>query len=93
MFVSDVAKARGLDFNNSSVFADAHVFSAQRAMSVGLIDALGTLYDAKKEVEKMSKVMLPVWNSESKVDKLLRRVVGESATKIYALFSGLKAYW
>ena len=92
MFVSDVAKARGLDVNNSSVFADAHVFSAQRAMSVGLIDELGTLYDAQKAVEKVSKVRAPVWNSESKVDKIMSRIAGESVAKIYAMFSGLKAY-
>ena len=92
MFVSDVAEARGLDVNNSSAFADAHVFSAQRAMSVGLVDELGTLYDAQKEVEKVSKVSAPIWNSESKVDKIMNRIAGESIAKIYALFSGLKAY-
>jgi len=92
MFVTDVAAARGLDMNNAAAFADAHVFSAKRAMSVGLIDELGTLYDAKKEVEKVTKVSLPVWNTESKVDKLMSRLVRDGAAKIYTLFSGLKAY-
>jgi len=92
MFVRDVAEARGLDINNSATFADAHVFSAMRAKNVGLIDALGTLYDAEKMVEKESGVNVPIWSRESKIDKLLNRVVGESVAKIYTLFSGLKAY-
>ena len=92
MFVSDVAKARGLDVNSSSTFADAHVFSASRALNVGLIDSLGTLYSAQKEVEEVSKVALPVWESESRVDKLLSRVAGEAGAKVFSLFSGLKAY-
>jgi len=92
MFVTDVAKARGLDENNSKAFADAHVFSASRAMGVGLVDSLGTLYSAKKEVEAVAKVTVPVWKSESKVDKLLHRVVGDASSQIFSLFSGLKAY-
>ncbi len=92
MFVSDVAKARGLDINNSKTFADAHVFSASRAMKVGLVDTLGTLYDAQKEVEKETKVSNPIWNSQSRMDKLLSRVVQESSAKIFSLISGLKAY-
>ncbi len=92
MFVGDVAKARGLDINNSKAFADAHVFSAARAKSVGLVDELGTLYDAQKLVETKSKVQKPIWNSESRMDKILSKVVQESSAKIYTLFSGLKAY-
>ena len=92
MFVSDVAEARGLDINNSQTFADAHVFSASRAKSVGLIDGLGTLYDVEKMLEKESKVALPVWSDQSKMQKLLSRVVGESVSSIYTMFSGLKAY-
>ncbi len=92
MFVSDVAKARGLDINNSKAFADAHIFSASRAKSVGLVDELGTLFDAQKLVEMKSKVQQPIWNSESRMDKILSKVVQESSAKIYALFSGLKAY-
>lgn len=92
MFVRDVAQARGLDINNAEVFADAHVFSASRAKSVGLIDALGTLYDAEKVVEKESGVTTAIWNSESRMDKFLSKVAQESSAKIFSLFSGLKAY-
>ena len=92
MFVSDVAKARGLDINNSQAFADAHVFSASRAKSVGLVDELGTLYDAEKIVERESNVTVAIWNSVSRMDKLLSKVVQESSSKIFSLFSGLKAY-
>ncbi len=92
MFVTDVAKARGLDVNNSHAFADAHVFSASRAKSVGLVDELGTLYDAEQLIEKESNVHAAVWNSESRMDKFLTKVAQESSAKIFSLFSGLKAY-
>lgn len=92
MFVSDVAKARGLDINASSSFADAHVFSAYRAKEVGLIDMLGTHHDAQKAVEQASKVSVSHWKKEDKMDRLLKRVVQESSTQIFSLFSGLKAY-
>ncbi len=92
MFVTDVAEARGLDMNNSENFADAHVFSAMRAKSVGLIDDLSTLYEAEKLVEKESKVTTPIWNKESQMDRFLNRVVRESSSKIFSYFYGLKAY-
>ena len=93
MFVSDVAQARGLDINNSKDFADAHVFSAKRAKEVGLIDTLGTLYDAKKMVESASHTKNPVWNHKSKMDEVLSRIVQESSAKIFSSLTGLKAYF
>jgi protease-4 len=92
MFVGDVAKARGLDINQSSDFADAHIFTAKRAMRVGLIDGLSTLYDAQKRVEAITKVSKPVWRSESRMDKLFSKVLRESVSEVYTIFSGLKAY-
>ena len=92
MFVHDVATARKLDINQSKNFADAHVFSASRAMKVGLVDQLGTFYSAQKELEKRSGVKEAIWRQESKVDKMMHRVVGEASSQIYTLFAGLKAY-
>jgi len=57
MFVQDVADARGLDAEKGrEVFADAHIFSASGAKEVGLVDALGVKYDAKRMIEKLSGV-------------------------------------
>ncbi len=92
MFVSDVAKARGLDINKSSQFADAHVFTARMAKKVGLIDEVSSMYDAEKELEKLSKVKNPVWKEEDKLDKLVDRIAEEGASLVFRYFFGLKAY-
>jgi len=92
MFVSDVAKARGLDINKSSQFADAHVFTARMAKKVGLIDEVSSVYEAEKEVEKLSKVKNPVWKEADKFDKFMSKIAEEGASLVFRYFFGLKAY-
>ena len=92
MFTEDVATARGLDLNKTSVFADAKVFTAREAKSAGLIDELGTQHDAEEELKKLAKVKDPVWLEKSKVDRLFDRLVSETASKLAITITGLKAY-
>ncbi len=92
MFVSDVARARGLDINRSSEFAEAHIFTARMAKKVGLIDEVASMYDAKKELEKLSKVKNPIWREEDKFEKLMNRIAQEGASLVFRYFFGLKAY-
>ena len=92
MFVEDVAKARGLDINKSSQFADAHIFTAREAKKVGLIDEVGSIYDAKKEIEKLSKVKEPVWKEPGKFDKFMENLAQESSKLLFNYLNGLKAY-
>lgn len=92
MFVEDVSAARGLDINKSSVFADAKVFTARVAQKEGLVDMLGTRYDAEMELCKLAGVKEPVWLEKTKMDQFLERLISETASKIAATFTGLKAY-
>ncbi len=92
MFVGDVAKARGLDINKSDQFANAHIFTAREAKKVGLIDEVGSLYDAQKEVERLSKVKEPIWKEENKFDKFMENLAQESSKLLIQYFFGLKAY-
>ena len=92
MFVTDVATARGLDVNKSTDFADAHVFTARNAKKVGLIDEVGSLYDAQKEIEKLSGVTFPLWKKKDKIDKLMDKFITESASRIGSYFYGIMAY-
>lgn len=92
MFVEDVANARGLDINKSSDYADAHVFTARMAKDVGLIDEVGSIYTATKEIEKLSGVSFPTWKKKDKIDKFMDKFVVESASKVFSYFYGLKAY-
>jgi len=91
LFVSDVATARGLDINNSKEFADAHIFSSKRALSVGLIDDIGVKTDAQKELIKLTKVEKPIWKKKDKFDAMIERLEGKVFTHIKSSFYGLKS--
>jgi len=89
MFTQDVAQARGLDIKKRDTFANAHIFTAQQAKDVGLIDALGVSYDAKKRLASLAKVQKPVWNKEDKFDKLLKKLSANTAVTLYTYFPNL----
>ncbi len=89
MFVHDVATARGLDEKEAHLYADAHIFTAEQAKEVGLVDSLGVAYDAKKRVEELSKVEKPHWNREDKFDKFMKKLASESSLMIHTYFPAL----
>ena len=90
MFVSDVAKARNLDINKSDEFANAHVFTADGAKKVGLIDEVGSIYTAENELKKLAKVKKPIWKKPDRFEKFLDKLAGKLSFYIYSYFGGLK---
>jgi protease-4 len=86
MFVGDVSRARKLDLNRSSEYADAHIFTAAQAQKVGLIDSIGVEFDAKKRVVALSKVADPIWNKEDPMDKFFKRFAAEGASLAHMYF-------
>ena len=91
LFVSDVAKARGLELNASNRYADAHIFLASKAKEVGLIDAVGTLEDAKQTLIKRSHVSLPQWQKKDRFESFLERLGNKVLLQMQGLLYGLKA--
>ena len=89
MFTKDVADARGLDFNKRDSFANAHIFTALQAKNVGLVDSLGVEYDAKAKVAELSGVAKPVWNSEDKFDRLIKKLSASTAVTLQTYFPSL----
>ncbi len=89
LFVNDVASARKLDPAKHTEFADAHIFTASQAKTVGLIDQVGVGFDARNAIAKLSGVEKPVWQQEDKVESFMRRLSGESASLMAAYFSSL----
>lgn len=89
MFTKDVADARGLDFSKRDLYANAHIFTASQAKDVGLIDSVGVIYDAKMEIEKLSKVTTPVWNQEDKFDKLMKKLSASTAVTLHTYFPSI----
>lgn len=86
LFVHDVAQARKLDINQSSEFADAHIFTADQAKQVGLVDSIGVEFDAKKRVETLAKTKKPIWNKEDPMDRFFKRFAAEGATLAHMYF-------
>ena len=89
LFVSDVANARGLDANNSESYADAHIFSAQRALEAGLIDEVGVKYDAIEELKKLAKVKKPVWKKKDKLESFIEKLSNKATIQFRSRFYGL----
>ncbi|MDQ7045371.1 MAG: signal peptide peptidase SppA [Sulfurimonas sp.] len=89
MFTKDVADARGLDYTKRDLYANAHIFTAHQAKEVGLVDSIGVMYDAKKELEYLSQVALPVWNKEDKFDKFMKKLSATTSIALYTYFPSL----
>jgi protease IV len=86
LFVHDVSRARKLDINKSTDYADAHIFTADQAIKVGLVDKIGVEFDAKKRVEVLAKIKDPVWNKEDPMNKFFKRFAAEGATLAHTYF-------
>jgi len=91
-FVTEVCEARKLDCNKSSTFADAHIFTARQAKAVGLIDAVGTIDEAKRELIKMAKVKKPIWRRPSPFERLMEKMAREGAKTLYSLLWGMELF-
>jgi protease-4 len=91
-FVSDVATARKLDIKKANSYANAHIFSAQRAKSLGLIDEVATINRAKELLYTLSKVEEPIWIEKDKVESFMDELSSEAISQIYMFSSaGLKS--
>lgn len=90
LFVSDVAKARGLDASTPNSFANAQVFIAQKALHVKLIDTIGSLHEAKVKVVELSHVDSPVWEKPDPMDKWMKKLEGSSKLPLFNLMGYLK---
>ena len=89
MFTKDVADARGLDISKREQFANAHIFTAQQAKDVGLVDSLGVKYNAKIKLVRLSGVTNPTWNKEDKFDKIIKKLSAQTAVTLHTYFPSL----
>ena len=74
LFITDVANARGLKKEDAKEFANARVFIAQKAKNRGLIDEVGSLFIAQREVEEISGVEFPIWQKPSEFDNFMKEL-------------------
>ncbi|MWV62654.1 signal peptide peptidase SppA [Helicobacter saguini] len=76
MFCADVISARGerLRSKDSKDFADGRVFNAHDALNLGLIDSIGSMDSAIKELRNLSGVDEPIWLKKDKFQSYIDSV-------------------
>ena len=96
MFIRDVAKARKLNVKDHTKFADARIFTASQAKSVGLIDDVATIAFANNTLKKLAKVKVIKWKRKDRFDrfdKFLDKFIQGVISKVFIIFNNeLKAY-
>ena len=73
-------------YEKRDIYANAHIFTAQQAKDVGLIDSIGVNYDAKKRVAKLCNLKDPIWNKDDTIDKILKKLTATTLTSINTYF-------
>ena len=91
LFVSDVAKARGLSVKDAKNYADAHIFSSKRAKDAGLIDAIGVKSDAQSMLVAEANVTKAVWKKKDKFESFMEELGTKSMFQVQNYFYGLKS--
>lgn len=89
LFTNDVADARGLDIAKRDNFANAHIFTASQAKTVGLIDSIGVRHDAKNKIAVLSGVSEQIWNKEDKFEKLMKKLSAQTTLLLHTYFPSI----
>ena len=69
-FVNDVAKARNIDVQTTTILADGRIYTGEKALDLKLIDRLGNLDDAVRWAGEMADIkgeLNPVYPKEDKI--------------------------
>ena len=89
IFVNDMVEARGLKREDSFKFAEGKIFTAQSALELGLIDALGSQQNAIDELKNLSKVKQERWLQKDKFESFMDSLVQSSASLVFgSIFEG-----
>ncbi|PAF43845.1 signal peptide peptidase SppA [Helicobacter sp. 11S03491-1] len=78
MFVSDVADARGLEIKAANQYAQGKIFSAKKALKLGLIDVVGTQAQAIDMLKNLSQVKDATWLKKDKFEAYLDKIIKTS---------------
>nr|WP_236033142.1 signal peptide peptidase SppA [Helicobacter turcicus] len=79
MFVEEVASARRLDIAQEPSFAQGRILSAKSALELGLVDKVGSIYDAQILLFKKANILEPKWlkQEKDKIEMYLEKIFGE----------------
>ncbi len=75
-FLDEIVKGRGIDRDSLIKIADGRVFTGRKAKELGLVDTLGTLYDAKAIAGELAGIERPrLIEMKVRREPLLRRLL------------------
>jgi len=86
LFVSDVAAARNLDVNKKDEWANARVFLAHNALKIGLVDSLGSYFDAQDTLAHLSMVNEPIWQEKPAIEKIMDKFTKQGINSLFSAF-------
>lgn len=83
MFVAEVVAARKLDARQEPNFAQGRILSAPNALQLGLIDSVGSIYEAQNLLMQKANIIEPIWLEKEKdeIEIFLEKVFGDSVSK------------
>jgi len=90
MFVEDVAKARKLDADKHTSFANGKVFLATKALDKGLIDSVGSRFDAEDRLKELSGVSEAIWNKKDPVEAWIERMSQEASSALRSAMTPIR---
>ena len=62
------------------------VFLAHNALKMGLIDSLGSYFDAQNELAKISLVDEPVWQEKPAIEKIMDKFTKQGINSLFSAF-------
>lgn len=86
LFVSDVATARNLDVNKKDEWANARIFLAHNALKIGLVDSLGSYFDAQDTLVHLSMVNEPIWQEKPAIEKIMDKFTKQGINSLFSAF-------
>ncbi|WP_299546489.1 signal peptide peptidase SppA [uncultured Helicobacter sp.] len=78
-FVEEVVNARKLEIAQEPSFAQGRILSAKNALELGLVDKVGSIYEAQILLFKKANILEPKWfkKEKDKIEVYLEKIFGE----------------
>ncbi|MCX2716758.1 signal peptide peptidase SppA [Helicobacter sp. MIT 21-1697] len=87
LFYQDVIKARSSQLTSTDYheFAEGKIFSAQKALQLGLIDKIGSMQEAVAALQQRTGVKEVIWLKKDKFEAYMDKFLDSASSKILSL--------
>lgn len=87
MFYTDVLKARDSKLKTKDYhdFAEGKIFSAHSALELGLIDHIGSMQEAIRDLQNRTQVKTPIWLKKDRFEAYMEKILDDASSKIISL--------